>query len=1204
MPADSQPSITSRATLVNAPGRYRPDIDRWAVIVGISEYQHLSLNLCWAHRDAEELHSLLLTPAGGSFAADHIQLLVNQAATTHAISRALRSFLKKPAREDVVLIYFACHGGPDPDRPNNLYLLTHDTDPDDIAGTALPMREIDLSLRENLLAERVVILADTCHSAGIGGGIGRRSVSAEAGVVNAYLDAMSAAKPGLALFTSAEASETSQEDARWGDGHGVFTYYLLEGLRGAADGFSQPRDGKVAVGELFDYVRQQVQQATGNSQHPAIGSNPFDRDLPLAITGGIDAQEHLELGRCLHELARIAGEPDRYRAAARQFEEALRLSSLGGVPLPEASWRLAQAWLAAGDAARALDVLARLTERAGDALPAAARFTLGLVQAVQGDSATASASLRQYLELHPDDAYVSWARYCLAVLEQPIVPRALLIGISEHAPEMGIVELMGPVNDVALFKDVLTSHYGFPEEEFLVLMDEGATWARIANALEELAEAAQLLDPVVVYLAGHGFDGNSNTIITYDGFQTPVRELHERLLAIPSAAKFLVVDGDPSQQAIELAEQAGDYALLIATQPGQHSTERWFLDAARKTTVRHGLFTYSLAQAARTLVKEPATLKTLLDLTKELMKDAHSQTPVLAGKPDQSVFRPSTAGESHRLYLQLAAPEQWTYHTETPQELTQAYEHFQARPVVPYAQAHRSFGRAFLAHGALEQAISALAMAASQDNGDMKSLLALGKAQIAARQYAAALETFRQLTIEPSSSLSRHIQDLLGQAENLSNPIRYALVVGIDRYQNQDIQPLSGAENDARATRTTLIQRLGFRSEDIILLLNCEATRERLVAEFRNLARTAETRPALFYFAGYGSTQREQGRLQAFRTLVCADSRTGSVEDLSWAELAGAATATGHLVSIADCGGGRQLDPQYGAKAPAQQAALAGIAAEDWMPVGKIAIYARVWVEALMPLALEGESEARTHGYLTYALLKVLEREHEPSTLTYGSWVEAANRCAPKPAEPGSIAVLRGSADEVLFDPWLLRESVAATATRIELDAVYQAIELLWRQIDERRQQGAIHPEGWLNLGVALGVVGDYERAVTALETASAMATPAKVEVNQVAAHDVEPEKIASEISYHLGRLLLVAQKDYGRAVSELRSATRKDPNNGRAFYYLGRAIREMVQRETLAEVEDAFSAYLDFGAPVGHRSEVVEFLRQRSTSQTETPVR
>ena len=60
----------------------------------------------------------------------------------------------------------------DLDRPSNVYLITYDTDPDDISGTALPMREIDDSLKDNLLSEKVVIIADACHSASIGKGIG------------------------------------------------------------------------------------------------------------------------------------------------------------------------------------------------------------------------------------------------------------------------------------------------------------------------------------------------------------------------------------------------------------------------------------------------------------------------------------------------------------------------------------------------------------------------------------------------------------------------------------------------------------------------------------------------------------------------------------------------------------------------------------------------------------------------------------------------------------------------------------------------------------------------------------------------------------------------------------------------------------------------------------------------------------------------
>jgi GUN4-like/Caspase domain len=254
--------------------------DRWAIIVGISRYQYQGWNLRYADRDAEELYKLLLTPSGGNFKEEFIAKLTNEEATTGNITRALRAFLKKPAREDLVIIYFACHGTPDFDRPGNVYLLTHDTEPSDIAGTALPMREIDLSLKENLLAEKVIILADTCHSAAIGGGIGRRSAVDDSALVNRYLQKVSQAKGGIALLTSAEANEVSREDAKWGGGHGVFTHYLLEGMRGAGD---LDRNGIVTVGELFEYVRDNVKRETNHDQHPSIGTNAYDRNLPVAI---------------------------------------------------------------------------------------------------------------------------------------------------------------------------------------------------------------------------------------------------------------------------------------------------------------------------------------------------------------------------------------------------------------------------------------------------------------------------------------------------------------------------------------------------------------------------------------------------------------------------------------------------------------------------------------------------------------------------------------------------------------------------------------------------------------------------------------------------------------------------------------------------------------------------------------------------------
>ena len=254
--------------------------DRWAIIVGISRYQHSGWNLKYADRDADELYKLLLTSSGGNYKQENIRKLTNEQATTRNIRIELHDFLKQPAREDVVLLYFACHGSTDPDRPKNLYLLTHDTEPSRIAGTALPMREIELAIGETLLAEKVIVLADTCHSGAIGGGIGYRSASDDSADMRRYLQDLSRARAGTALLTSAETSQVARESDQWGGGHGVFTHYLLEGMRGAAD---DDNNGIVTIGELFEYVRDNVKRATSNRQHPVIGSN-FDRNLPVAIT--------------------------------------------------------------------------------------------------------------------------------------------------------------------------------------------------------------------------------------------------------------------------------------------------------------------------------------------------------------------------------------------------------------------------------------------------------------------------------------------------------------------------------------------------------------------------------------------------------------------------------------------------------------------------------------------------------------------------------------------------------------------------------------------------------------------------------------------------------------------------------------------------------------------------------------------------------
>jgi len=62
-----------------------------------------------------------------------------------------------------------------------------------------------------------------------------------------------------------------------GGGHGVFTYYLLQGLKGGAD---YSKDNRVSLGEIIPYLSEQVRRATGNAQTLTVAGR-FDPALTI-----------------------------------------------------------------------------------------------------------------------------------------------------------------------------------------------------------------------------------------------------------------------------------------------------------------------------------------------------------------------------------------------------------------------------------------------------------------------------------------------------------------------------------------------------------------------------------------------------------------------------------------------------------------------------------------------------------------------------------------------------------------------------------------------------------------------------------------------------------------------------------------------------------------------------------------------------------
>src|SRR5690349_13765531 len=91
----------ARGSMVAPAPKSIGDIDRWALLVGISKYAQKDLELKHAADDARALRRTLLEPTAGAFPPDHILELVDEQATLAALNKALRTFLKKPAEHDL-----------------------------------------------------------------------------------------------------------------------------------------------------------------------------------------------------------------------------------------------------------------------------------------------------------------------------------------------------------------------------------------------------------------------------------------------------------------------------------------------------------------------------------------------------------------------------------------------------------------------------------------------------------------------------------------------------------------------------------------------------------------------------------------------------------------------------------------------------------------------------------------------------------------------------------------------------------------------------------------------------------------------------------------------------------------------------------------------------------------------------------------------
>jgi hypothetical protein len=236
----------------------------WAVVVGVGRYTAMP-SLKFTDDDAYRFYSFLKSPEGGALPDNQITVLVDEAATREGILKAMRvNFLKADAN-DVVLLYFSGHGidgsflPVDYDGFNNK--LRHEE-----------VKQIFLQSK----AKHKLCIADACHN----GSLRYDGLAAKGPApvtLDRYYKAFEDSDGGIALLMSSKAEELSLEDH--GLRQGVFTYYILKGLKGAGD---TNGDNIVTIKELYNYVYGRVREYTANVQTPVL-TGLYDDNMPVAL---------------------------------------------------------------------------------------------------------------------------------------------------------------------------------------------------------------------------------------------------------------------------------------------------------------------------------------------------------------------------------------------------------------------------------------------------------------------------------------------------------------------------------------------------------------------------------------------------------------------------------------------------------------------------------------------------------------------------------------------------------------------------------------------------------------------------------------------------------------------------------------------------------------------------------------------------------
>jgi hypothetical protein len=228
-----------------------------ALIVANWEYRDTDLRqLVAPANDAEALAGILRDPIICGF---EVTTILNR--PCREMSEEIERFFLNRRRDDLLLLYFSCHGIKDDD--GQLYFTSPDTR---LIDHSRPMRSTALSadfvrsVMHGSNSRRQVLMLDCCYSGAFAGAMMSKG-DKSAGIKDQFQQGR-----GLVVMTASDAIQYSFEgDKVEGEAvQSVFTRTLIRGIQtGEAD---LDRDGTISLDELYDYVYQHVVEQNPNQR--------------------------------------------------------------------------------------------------------------------------------------------------------------------------------------------------------------------------------------------------------------------------------------------------------------------------------------------------------------------------------------------------------------------------------------------------------------------------------------------------------------------------------------------------------------------------------------------------------------------------------------------------------------------------------------------------------------------------------------------------------------------------------------------------------------------------------------------------------------------------------------------------------------------------------------------------------------------------